>query len=104
MKYPCRECLVSICCGMLCDDLQLGGGDLLYSFEKNRCCPDCGNEFFEWYGGDFNREATRLTVWCEDCRHVFDFDLFYNPIKLREFFNSFHHTFFNVILHNFCKS
>ena len=66
--YPCKECLVSICCSKLCDMLPMDI-DYIISEISKKICPDCGNQ--EIVIKRSNRKEVKIVDRkCIKCKHI----------------------------------
>jgi transposase-like protein len=68
MKYPCRECIIIMCCSELCDKVTNDKDEIRDSM-ISQSCPDCNG---------FLKHISKIIVnnlyqfECQTCRHHFE--------------------------------
>jgi len=67
MTFPCKECLVKVCCSEYCDRLEENSRIIdMYLVSLNKC-PDCGNT--KTLSGQYLKSRIKV---CFNCLKVFD--------------------------------
>ena len=64
-KFPCKKCILLVCCSALCNNLLVSVNEFIH---KEKKCPDCGS--YEFFKGSGPYKGSVLFK-CSLCGHYF---------------------------------
>ena len=79
-KFPCKDCILLVCCSSLCDNLLVSVNSFITQEGK---CPDCGTS--EFFKGSGPYKGSTLFK-CSLCGHyfIYQLDMFFSRLSCVE--------------------